>query len=176
MLFSIIPIAFITFAVWPDVDTPAVFFVIDVLTIVAAAIRPGVNASIMELIFPPGALIASTIRPNVNSVAIDLVIAPFTIIVGPIDPLVHAPTMFLPTVKVAFIDAAVCQGFSANALLYIVSPLARIALACLVLVHSMAVSFIGPEVSIEDVAVSVIKSAFAICLAVPPITNVLGAV
>lgn len=99
-------------------------FVIDVLTIVAAAIRPGVNATIMELIFPPGALIAPTIRPYINAVAIDLVVAPFTIIVSPVDPLVHSSTMLLAPVKVPFVDATVCQGFSSNALLYIIRPLA----------------------------------------------------
>jgi hypothetical protein len=40
----------------------------------------------------------------------------------------------------------------------------------------MAVRLISSEVSVKDIAVSVVKSAFSICLAVLPVANVLGTV
>jgi hypothetical protein len=123
VLFSIIPVAFVLLAVRPHVDAPSMLLVVDILSIIAATVRPCINSPIMKLVFPPRAFVSTAIRPHVNSVALDLIVAPFSVIIGAINPLVHAATVLFATVKVPFVDATIRQSLCSDALLNIVGPL-----------------------------------------------------
>lgn len=92
---SLHPLSLKDATIWPTVLSETMLLVMVVISLVTAAVLPGMHSCPMHLIEPPFAPILTSITPNILSEAVDVVLVPFTRVVAPVGPHVDSLPVLL---------------------------------------------------------------------------------
>ena len=149
MLFSDCPIAFVLFAVRPNVDTESVLHIFVVLSLIFPSIRPRVHATDIELILLPSPIIPSPIRPIIDSLAVNEIVRPLSTVRITIIPLVNSLAVLHTDVERTFVHASILETLSSVSFFEVVNPTSRICHATRVLVSAMPICLVSLEVSLK---------------------------
>lgn len=142
VLLAICPVANISSAIGPHIDTEAILLVVSVLAVVHSAVKPLVGALSVHHVVLPVAAVSSAVRPHVNTIAVDGVVEPVSNVLVAVRPCVHTAAFFFGVNIVTVVFTAIEPGFLALSVLFIVEPEACVLGPVGVSVDTIAVSLV----------------------------------
>ena len=176
MLVAFAPLSFISFAVWPDVDSLALFVIVFILADILAAVRPRKEPSTIHFVVDPCSFVHPLVGPNVGAFSTDLIIIELTDIAAPISPVKLALTMLLTIHELPFEQGTVRPLLATKAALIISVELTYVSAAICMHVDSLSTGLTFSPDALVAVAIGMDESTGTPCLPLTPITFIPRAV